>query len=546
MARKPRAAVYIRRSKAVAGDPSSTAEVQEETCTAYIEREGGHLDPVTGIYRDLGRSAWRTGAKRDDFDKLLAACMAGKYDWIVVYRMDRLSRDWATWGRILDSLPDDFEIRSATENLNSVANKFAVQIMAAVAEEASDAIQKRVSGAKAVRIKQGAWVGSIRPFGWVPVDDGGRRTLVLKEDEAQALRHVVDMVLQGQSVSAGARWLSENGWATTMPPKVNDDGSIEPKNIWWSRTSLLRLLRSPVMIGCRGSKIKKGERQEEVIYVDGKPLQVFEPLIDQETWNRLKERLQRQSKSRHRPSSSLLAGLVRCAACGYALGSGGPPEGHTSVYRCRSRLDRGPQVCEGCSISRPRLDQHVSVLALLLLVGPAPSTITGDETKRIAEVTASIEQVVNDLHPLGREQPMPETRRALQSRLEDMEAELRRLKKAVEGRRGPVAIPTDLDAEFRDALTDAGADASRLSELHQLTSWMALDTNARREMITSVIDRVEVARGNRSEVARLPNEQRGRVGHRLQIALARDPSTLMTYDEALAVAMAGAALRLAG
>ena len=161
-----RAAIYVRRSSAQNLDQTQSPKVQEDTCVKYAQDNGWTFHPLKDVYRDLGRSAWRRETKRPGFDKLVKAATEGRYDKIIVYRMDRLSRDWKTWGELLGKLPKDFDIHSATEAVNSVANKFAVQILAAVAEESSDATRKRVVGAKRERIKQGAWLGSIRPYGW--------------------------------------------------------------------------------------------------------------------------------------------------------------------------------------------------------------------------------------------------------------------------------------------------------------------------------------------------------------------------------------------
>jgi DNA invertase Pin-like site-specific DNA recombinase len=547
MARIPRAAVYVRRSSNANSESSLSPQLQRGSCVQYVTDHGWKFDPAVDVYQDLGRSAWRTGTKREGFERLLANAKSGRYERIVVYRMDRLSRDWQTWGEVLGALPKNFEIHSATEAVNSVANKFAVQILAAVAEESSDATRKRVGGAKKARIEQGAWVGSIRPFGWEPVIKDGRRTLVLVKREAKALRHVIDMVLKGDSVMNGSRWLSEHGFATTMPPKKNEDGTYQPKTMWWSATALNRLLRNPVLVGCRGHRPARGSQSPEIKFVDGKPHVVFEPLIDWATWDRLQLRLARQSERKTNLASSLLAGIVRCEACGYAMSTGGAKSGHSAVYRCKSRYDRGPESCPGCSISRPRLDEHVSLLGLLLLAG-SDSRTGGDPTdERIAQLQIAMDQIVGDLYdPIQMQDRTEELKARLWRQLDKHEKEMRQLKSVSQRRAAPAPLPRAMNRDIREALLAAGTDSARLADLVALDSWTRLGVPQRREMIASVIEAIVVTKGDRAATARMPNELRGNVGPRLSVVLTRNPETTVAFDVALSEAVAAVALRLVG
>jgi DNA invertase Pin-like site-specific DNA recombinase len=516
----------------------------------YATERGWIFDMSADVYQDLGKGAWRTGAKRPSFDKMVKACTEGRYNRIVVYRMDRLSRDWTTWGELLGKLPNDFEIHSATEAVNSVTNKFAVQILAAVAEESSDATRSRVTAAKRERIKQGAFVGSLRPYGWDIATVAGRRTLVLNPAESVHLRHVVEMVMDGKSVMDGCRYLREQHQRTTMPDKRDENGDVIPRHAGWSGATLLRLLRSPVLIGCRGSKTTQANKRPPIEFgEDGNPRVVSEPLIDLTTWRQLSARLEQQSTRRASTRTSLLAGIIRCNLCGYAMATGGPSTGSSAVYRCKSRYDRGAISCVGCSISRPRLEQHVSVLALLLLVGSELRPAEADPMEeRIAQLQVSMQQVASDLYdPVQAASRTDELRSILQRQLNDYEEQLRAAKRATEKQRPSLPVPSSIADDFRQAAIDAGGDVEQLgTQLYRLESWEQLDIAERRQLIASVIDTVFIRQGNRAATARLPNAERGNIGRRLSVVLATGSGVQMDYGTALEQAAATAALSIAG
>lgn len=520
-----RTAVYVRRSKKQGAEESTSIAVQTQECVAFVEKQGWRFDLTGDLYADSGRGAWRPGAKRPEFERLLHACADGRYDRLVVHMMDRVSRDWAQWGTILGSLPADFEIVSAVEGLSSLTNKMQVQIMAAIAEDVSTKISMRVRATKQNRAQRGEWLGSIRPFGWVPGAIDGRRALILNRGsgEPEALRSVIDMVIEGASVNEGARWLSERGFATTMPARRGPDGELEVKRAWWSNAAMMRLLRSPVLYGGPGSKSNE-------IVVDGDtPLIVGEPLITLDTFRRLQARLDRQKRTRSAARSSLLAGIAKCAACGYALGSGGPIAGHTAVYRCVSPKDRGN--CDGCTVSRPRLDDAISLLALLLLVRPPAKAHDHPQTEHAARIQIAIDQLVSDLY--SSDSPSPEVRVAMRKRLAKLEEELAAAKKVISIRRGPARLPKEVRAALTRDFAKEGLQGINVDALESFHAFRELPTAARRELVASVIDRVWVARRTRKEALAVPLEQRGQIGGRIAVALANDPDVRMPYVDAL-------------
>ena len=133
-------------------------------------------------------------------------------------------------------------------------------------------------------------------------------------EHADTVRQIYADFLSGKGLVTIARELSDSGVTTRR-------GSA-PTNRW-----VRYILRNPVYIGkirwSKGGKIDYvhgGEDDENALLVDGG----FEPLVSQEIWDAVQEKLRRRAQAlpytRHdQPVDWMLKGLVRCDSCGSTL-----------------------------------------------------------------------------------------------------------------------------------------------------------------------------------------------------------------------------------
>ena len=542
-----RAAIYVRRSTSKTrggGLESVSFEIQIDSAETFIREHGWEYDPkvdrvieTVSATRVRDRPGWLT---------LLDKADAGTYQHIVVYNLDRAARLWGDWSRIFDHT--NFRLWSAKQQINSVEHAEVMQMAVVFGGREARLIALRVGDAKKKLAEGGNFLGTFAPFGFQIVQRDGRRILTPKPGEDELLKQAIDRVIAGASVAAAARWLTEQGAVPAGPKRTGPDGK-KRKNRYWSSAALIRLLRSPVLIGCRSYKTASASGAE----AHGRePLRnpktheldvVFDPLISVAKWRQLQARLARQSKSRLKDASpSLLGGLVFCSQCGYPMGaSGGNTERrHTMVYRCQTRSVRGPSRCAGNSVSRVHLERCAAQLAMLLLIGPPASSDGPDlREQRIAELEGQIEAIVRDLYPdSGR--PSAVVAKALHARLKEKEAELEEHQKIVPIRTGQRSAPPALVEEWRGRLRSLDVGKDGLAALQPVGLWETLPVEERRELIAGVLDRIVVTRGNRAATARLPNEQRGWIEDRLQVALVSDPTELVPYTDALQEAAIGA------
>ena len=100
MAVKLRAAGYARVS--VAHEESTSIDQQIDAIAEKCKREGWLFDPKKDLYIDEGLSGSKKNVKRPQFEKMISS--ASKYDRIVVFRFDRLSRRMSELATTIETL----------------------------------------------------------------------------------------------------------------------------------------------------------------------------------------------------------------------------------------------------------------------------------------------------------------------------------------------------------------------------------------------------------------------------------------------------------
>src|SRR5579862_3351168 len=97
-------AIYTRKSTEEGLDQAfNSLDAQHEACVAYVlsqQHEGWTL--VEGRYADGGFSGGNI--ERPALQQLLTDVKAGRIDVVVVYKIDRLTRSLADFGKIVDVL----------------------------------------------------------------------------------------------------------------------------------------------------------------------------------------------------------------------------------------------------------------------------------------------------------------------------------------------------------------------------------------------------------------------------------------------------------
>ena len=354
-----RAAIYARVSdKSQDGEDKTSISEQISDMEAHCQRRGL---TITARYQEVGRG-W--SKNRPEFQRMLADAKQGRFDTIVCWKSDRLSRGMYP-AAVLMEVIEAYQIE--LEAVMDAIDMKTFGLMAAIGKIELDNFRERASMGKRGSAKQGRIPVNNVPFGYRLGE--GRRPLV-EEAEVAVIRRVFHMyVREGMGAPAIARQLTAEGVPT-------------PHNVgrWYDRT-VTRILGTEAYRGTwwfgkvRHVATEQGMRrydrpEDEWVGVP------FPPVIDEETWQQTQEtKKQRLTRSgRNTKIFYLLQHLIRCAECGYVMGCQAnrrqtvkrdgksykyeldPPHRY---YRCYGKLNIGVKCREHSYIRAERLEELV-------------------------------------------------------------------------------------------------------------------------------------------------------------------------------------------
>ena len=354
-----RAAIYARVSdKSQDTEDKTSISEQISDMEAHCERRGL---TITARYQEVGRG-W--SKNRPEFQRMLADARKGRFDTIVCWKSDRLSRGMypaAALMEVIEAYQIDLEAVMDAIDMKTFG------LMAAIGKIELDNFRERVTMGKRGSAKQGRIPVNNVPFGYRLGE--GRRPEVVDED-VEIIRRVFHMyVREGMGAPAIARQLTAEGVPT-------------PHNVgrWYDRT-VTRILGTEAYRGtwwfgkerhvATENGMKRYDRPEdEWVRVP------FPPVVDEDLWEQAQQaKKQRLTRSgRNTKIFYLLQHLVRCAECGYIMGCQAnrrqtvkrdgksyqyeldPPHRY---YRCYGKLNIGVKCREHGYIRAERLEALV-------------------------------------------------------------------------------------------------------------------------------------------------------------------------------------------
>jgi site-specific DNA recombinase len=299
---------YIRVSRVNGrnGESFISPRVQREKIQSYA-RLHGHK--VVRWHEDLDRPGSRND--RPGFQTAIDRVEAGKTDGIAVAKLDRFARSVADAAGAIRRIRDaGGELISVEDNFDSSTpmGKFAMHMLLALGELELDRIRENWSNAQRYAVERGVHIASRSPTGYRRGRDG---RLQCDERSATAVHDVFTARANGASYQKLARLLEDRGVRGPY------------RNRHWTVTAVQKLLRNPVYLG----EARSGRHRNPTAH---------KALVDRVTWDAV-QGVRTTTKARPR-EGALLAGLLRCAGCRYALKPDSMRDRDGSqirMYRCR-------------------------------------------------------------------------------------------------------------------------------------------------------------------------------------------------------------------
>ncbi|WP_395815342.1 recombinase family protein [Clostridium sp. C45] len=221
--------------------------------------------------------------KRPAFLKMLEDARAGKFDLIVTREVCRFARntvDTLVTTRELKNL--GIEVYFVEDNIWTMDGdgELRLTIMATLAQEESRKVSERVRAGQKISRDKGVLYGNGNIIGYDRV--GG--TYVINEEQAETVRMIYDLYLQGNGLTKVAKEISRRG---------RKDGH---GNVSWTSSKISRILRNATYMGYKcylksfSNNYLEQKRinnldESSYLYVKGD----FEPIISEEVWEKCNE-----------------------------------------------------------------------------------------------------------------------------------------------------------------------------------------------------------------------------------------------------------------
>jgi site-specific DNA recombinase len=359
-----RCAIYCRVSTSMQAEGDfSSIDAQRESAEALIRSQAANgWEAIDPIFEDAGFSAATTN--RPALQRLLSEVRANRVDVVIVYKLDRLSRNQ----RDLLGLLDEFAARgvafkSVTQNFDTSGpmGKAMIGMLGVFGELERGMISERTRDKVVAARRRGRWTGGVVPLGFDLVEG----KLVVNETEAERVRQIFGFYLEHQTITATLAEVQKRGWRSkswTTKSGTFHEGSP------FTVASLRRLLTSPYSAG----RISVGDETVEGEHA---------AIVDVEQWEevqRLIEANGRDGGSTRNRSGALLQGLIRCTHCDAAMTPTSTKRGSRvySYYTCVSAQKKGWASCPTKSIAARKVESAVIEQIKAIARDPAMITAT--------------------------------------------------------------------------------------------------------------------------------------------------------------------------
>ena len=300
-----RAAIYARVSdKSQDTEEKTSISEQISDMEAHCERRGL---TITARYQEVGRG-W--SKNRPEFQRMLADARKGRFDTVVCWKSDRLSRGMYP-AAVLMEVIEAYQIE--LEAVMDAIDMKTFGLMAAIGKIELDNFRERASMGKRGSAKQGRIPVNNVPFGYRLGE--GRRPVVV-ESEAEVVRRVFHMyVREGMGGRAIAKQLTAEGVPTPRAVGKWLDGTVTRilsheayRGTWW--------FGKRRHVATEHGMKRYNRPEDEWVGVP------FPPLVDDEIWEQAQEAKKRRltRSGRNTKLFYLLQHLVRCAECGLLMG----------------------------------------------------------------------------------------------------------------------------------------------------------------------------------------------------------------------------------
>ncbi len=319
-------ALYIRLSKEDEHEgPSESVTNQRSLLNEFVQR---HRLSVYDIYIDDGWSG--TNFDRPEFQRMIGDIEAKKVNMVITKDLSRLGRDYIMTGHYMERYFPEKRVRYISlldgidTGIESTANDI-TPFRAIMNDMYAKDISKKIKSVKQDKQKKGQFIGGKPMYGY-KMHPTEKNKIVIDEEVAAIVRRIFTMALSGMSCRQIAITLNEEGIPT---PSMYCGWQRNKKGIYsglWSSERISDMLQNETYIGnmVQGKSVKISYKSQKCMRQDRSKWVIVEnthePLIDKETFQKVRLLIKSRMHTRSRTYDFLLKGLIFCHECGHPLG----------------------------------------------------------------------------------------------------------------------------------------------------------------------------------------------------------------------------------
>ena len=356
-------AIYCRVSTEEQSENGYSIDEQERLLEEWCKKMGY---VIYKCYSDRGISG-KNIKDRPALKELLSDAKAGKFDMVISWKINRVSRKLEDVLKIVNLLEKNnitFKSYSEPFETDTPAGRMQFQMMALIGEFERGTIAQNVKMGMIAKAKSGNWCGG-RVLGYDLVPNNspeeekkGKNKLKINEKEAEIVRFIFNEYSKGKGYKAITNQINKLGYKT----KKGNDFSVG---------SIRDILTNPVYIGEIRYNVRQNWSEKRRRNINPNPIRVkgkHEAIIDRELWDKVQLILESKKgkPSRIYDGEYPLTGILRCPKCGAGmvisrttntLADG--TKKRIAYYCCGNWKNKGTSVCNSNTIRVDKANEHV-------------------------------------------------------------------------------------------------------------------------------------------------------------------------------------------
>ena len=473
------AGVYIRVSTEDQAREGFSLGEQEEKLLQLCKFKG--LD-VYKVYKDAGISA-KDMEHRPQFQEMLKDMKEGKLNYVVAYKLDRITRSVRDLEELISVLEqyNCFLLCDRDDVNTSTANgRFFVRMLTVLSQLEIEIVSERTKFGLNGAIKSGHIPGQ-RPFGYKSAED---KRMVIDNATRPYVEKIFDMYLEGKSFQQIANYFKENN----IYPKKN-----------WKDTTIQKIIDNKIYMGDyeQYKRIGKQENLEPIVYMN-----VVEPIISRAKWEECQRQKERNQRTYTRDRIYTFFQRLKCPNCSRIMkckGSGGTKRKYM-YYTCEHchinfNEDHVEHLLRDFIYDLLEYDMAVKKFFLPVLEDKTNNIDTTSIDKEIKDLEKQRNRI-KDLYIKGIVEidDFKEDYKLIEDKLANLESKKLKLVNLETFNYSPHELLAQRDLEKEKMI--------RLDTLNTVlkTKWNGMDKSEKQEFISKFIDTIEIKKDSKGNL----------------------------------------------